>query len=213
MTEVDIEIAVGHTVPIAVSSTNLPTPASLAVQANGAGGTFAANTYFWVITATDALGETTASNEVTTAIVLNGSATLTWTYLPPGTTGVKVYRGTATGAENALIATLGPVLTYTDTGTAGTAFSPPTVNTAEIGTQIIVSGACNLAGYAIRETSGTAPVSLSLRTGGAEIFPIQVAASGVDKQWLGGPGLHIRNQLILKVNSGTFAGALFVRYY
>lgn len=51
--------------------------------------------------------------------------------LPPSvTTGVKVYRGTAAGAENVLVTTLGAVVTYTDNGGAGSAFSPPTVSTA-----------------------------------------------------------------------------------
>jgi hypothetical protein len=45
--------------------------------------------------------------------------------------GYKIYRGTATGAENLLITTVGPtVTTYTDTGAAGTSATPPGSNTA-----------------------------------------------------------------------------------
>lgn len=104
-------------------------PSGLGVAAVGSGGTFAANTYYWKVTGINANGETTGSNEVSAAIVLNGSANLTWSALPAGTTGVKVYRGTAAGAENVLVATLGAVTSYTDTGTAGTAATVPAVNT------------------------------------------------------------------------------------
>jgi len=212
MTEVNVEIEIGGILPVAVSTVDLVSPAGLNAAANVGGGAFAAGTYYWVVTGTDALGETTGSNEASVAVALNGTATLTWTYLPPGTTGVKVYRGTAPGAENALIATLGPVLTYNDTGTAGTVFSPPTVNTAEVANQVVFNGNCTFHGYSIRETSGANPVSLSIRNGGQEVFPVQIASSQVGSQWLGVPGIHIRNELIIRANSGTFAGSVFVRY-
>lgn len=108
----------------------LAAPSGLAASANVGGGTFAAATYFWKITGTDAAGETTGSNEATVAVALNGTASLTWSALPAQTTGVKVYRGTVTNTENVLVATLGAVTSYTDTGTAGVAGSPPAVNTA-----------------------------------------------------------------------------------
>lgn len=114
-------------------------PSGLGAAANVGGGTFAAATYFWKITGTNAGGETTGSNEATVAVALNGTATLTWSALPAGTTGVKVYRGTVTNTENVLVATLGAVVTYTDTGTAGSGATPPvtspaTVVTCEYGT-------------------------------------------------------------------------------
>lgn len=212
MTEIDVEIGIGAVIPVPVSTVDLATPAGLTATPNVGGGTFAAGNYYWVVTAIDALGETVGSNEATAAVALNGTATLNWTYVPQGATGIKVYRGTAPGTENALIATLGNVLTYLDTGTVGTAVSPPTVNTAEIGSQVVFNGECTFHGYALRETSGSNPVSLSIRNGGQEIFPIQVASSQVGSQWLGVPGIHVRNELIIKANSGTFAGSVFVRY-
>jgi hypothetical protein len=108
----------------------LAPPSALAAGAVVGGGTFAAGTYFWVVTGTNAQGETTKSNEATATIALNGSANLTWSALPAGTTGVKVYRGTVAGAENRLVATLGAVTAYLDTGTVGSAATPPTNNTA-----------------------------------------------------------------------------------
>jgi hypothetical protein len=105
------------------------------------GGTFAAATYFWKITGTNSNGETTASNEATVAIALNGTASLTWAALPAGTTGVRVYRGTVTNTENVLVAVLGAVVAYTDTGTSIGAGAPPTVNTAQVASYFVEAGA------------------------------------------------------------------------
>jgi hypothetical protein len=99
-------------------------PSSLAATAVGTGGTFAAGTYYWYVTFTDATGQSAPSNEVTKAIVASGSANLSWPAPPAGTTAVKVYRGTSSMGENALITTLaGTATAYTDTGTAGSAGS------------------------------------------------------------------------------------------
>jgi hypothetical protein len=111
----------------------------LTLGATGAGGTFAADDYFWVITAINALGETVASNEVTATLALNDQQVLNWAAVT-GATGYKVYRGTVTGAEDTLVATLGAVITYTDTGIAGTAGEPPTANTTA-GESPVQSGA------------------------------------------------------------------------
>jgi hypothetical protein len=124
-----------------VLATILAPPSTLAASPNVGGGTFAAATYFWKITGVNGRGETTASNEATTAVAANGTATLTWAALPSGTTGVKVYRGTVTNTENVLVATLGAVVTYTDTGTAGVAAVPPAVSTAEVSSQLTQAGA------------------------------------------------------------------------
>jgi len=95
---------------------------------NTSGGTFAAGTYYWKLTAINANGETLGSNEVSATLVLNGTQVLNWTAVP-GATGYKLYRGTAAGAENKLTATLGAVTTYTATGGAGTTATLPTANT------------------------------------------------------------------------------------
>ncbi len=119
----------------------LAPPSTLAAGANVGGGTFAAATYFWKITGLNSLGETTASNEATTAVALNGTASLTWAALPAGTTGVRVYRGTVTNAENVLVAVLGAVVAYTDTGTSLGAGAPPAVTSATTGVEFIGIGA------------------------------------------------------------------------
>jgi hypothetical protein len=103
--------------PVAASVASLGTTAA-------SGGTFAAGTYFWKVAAVTPGGDTAASNEVTAALVLNGTQVLNWTAVA-GATGYKVYRGTVAGAENILVTTTGNVLTYTDTGTAGSASTVP----------------------------------------------------------------------------------------
>jgi hypothetical protein len=111
----------------------LAAPAGLTATGSTTGGTFAAGTYFWVVTAIDANGETTRSSEAT--VVLTGSTSsvaLSWSPVD-GATGYNVYRGTSTTNENHLITSIGSgsTLTYTDTGAAGTSVSPPATNTAE----------------------------------------------------------------------------------
>lgn len=104
----------------------------LTLGAASGGGTFAAGTYYWTITAINSRGETIASNEVTATLSLNQQQALSWVAIS-GATGYKVYRGTVTGQESVLVATLGSVTTYADTGIAGTAGTAPGQNTAAVG--------------------------------------------------------------------------------
>lgn len=104
------------------------------------GGTLAAGTYYWKLTAINASGETVGSNEVTaTTTGSTSSQPLTWVAIT-GATGYKLYRGTVAGAENTLVTTLGLVTTYTDTGSAGTAGTVPSVgSTGSKGNQLKVT--------------------------------------------------------------------------
>jgi hypothetical protein len=107
-------------------------PTGLAVAPVVGGGTFAAGNYFWEVTATTSLGETTVSNEATTAIALNGSANLSWNAPNATVTGYKLYRGTVSGAENVLVTTIvGNLTQFTDTNVGG-AGAPPGANTATV---------------------------------------------------------------------------------
>ena len=148
-------------------------PAGLAAAAVGTGGTFAAATYFWKVTFVTRWGETSGSNEATVAIVLNGSANLTWTAPPAGTNQVKVYRGTVTNTENALVATLGAsAAAYTDTGTAGTAQSPP--------------AAGSFTGVTLTSTQVTSPADTTV----AALAPaLQVLAAQASNEWHNVAGL------------------------
>jgi hypothetical protein len=104
-------------------------PVQSAAATATTGGTLAAGTYFYVITALNALGETVASNEVSiTTTGTTSKNTLTWAAVT-GATGYRVYRGAAAGAENVYYAP-GNVLTMADTGAAGTAGHAPAQNTS-----------------------------------------------------------------------------------
>lgn len=111
-------------------------PTNVVATAVAGGGSFAGGVQqFYMVTYTNANGETTGSYEVNATPAASGSVVLTWGTgsLPSGVTGVKVYRATSTLGEftsPALVATLGTVTTYTDTGSATSAGSVPTTNTA-----------------------------------------------------------------------------------
>jgi hypothetical protein len=103
---------------------------------NVGAGSFAAGTYFWKITATNAAGETTGSNEVSATVALNDAETISWTRVP-GATGYKVYRSTTSGGQStspALVASVGAgtgqTVTYQDTGSAVGAGAVPAASTA-----------------------------------------------------------------------------------
>jgi hypothetical protein len=102
----------------------LAAPTLNVTSTSTSGGTLAAATYYYKITAITPLGETLASNErsqVTTGAT--SSNTLTWPAVS-GATGYRVYRGTAAGVQTHYYA-LGNVLTYVDTNAAATAGTPP----------------------------------------------------------------------------------------
>jgi hypothetical protein len=98
------------------------------------GGTLPATTaYYYVVTATNANGETIASNEVTatTGATATNTISLSWANVPFAY-GYKVYRGTAAAGENLLIGTItsGATTTFVDTGFAGTSATAPATSTA-----------------------------------------------------------------------------------
>lgn len=111
----------------------IPPPVQTAPSTATTGGTVAAGTYYYKVTALTALGETTGSNEE--SITTTGSTstvTLNWNSVP-NATGYNLYRGTAAGSENTLIKNIssGSTVTYTETGSeTTTSVSPPSVNTA-----------------------------------------------------------------------------------
>lgn len=154
------------------TGTPLASPTGLAAAAVGSGGTFAAATYFWKVAALSALGETLPSAEATQTIALNGSATLTWNPVT-NATGYKVYRSATTGGENgatSLVATLGVVTTYTDTGTTTTTGAVATFNStgplAFTPLFVITWGVLTVAPRAILLYPGTANVLTTYATAG-----------------------------------------------
>jgi hypothetical protein len=93
--------------------------------------------FYYVATATNAAGETIASN--TLAMNANTSV-INWTQVP-GATGYKIYRNTTNGftSGSLLLKTItnGTTVTYTDTGSATIAGLPPTAVT---GTGLTIQG-------------------------------------------------------------------------
>lgn len=107
--------------PPSAPTLNAPTTATT-------GGTLAAGTYYYKITATNSTGESAGSNEVS-QVTTGATSTvgLSWGAIA-GATGYKVYRATVSGGQStspALVATVGAVTSYTDTGTAVSAGAVP----------------------------------------------------------------------------------------
>jgi hypothetical protein len=107
---------------------NAATPVQSATSVSGTGGTLAAGTYYYKITALNSGGETIGSNEQSAVTVGTTSrVTLTWSKVH-GASSYRVYRGTSSNGQNVYYAP-GNVLTYQDTGAVATAGSPPSTNT------------------------------------------------------------------------------------
>jgi hypothetical protein len=90
------------------------------------GGTLAAGTYWYMVTAPVAVGETGAINQKSVALTgSTSSATLSWTAVT-GATGYRIWRGNASGQQKLLTTLAAGVLTFTDDGslTPGTATPP-----------------------------------------------------------------------------------------
>lgn len=105
-------------------------PTSLAKTTSSTGGALPAGTYYYKVTATLPNGETLPTSEVSATVTgTTSSVSLTWTApTGNGATGYNVYRGTATGAENLLIAVIisGAQTSFIDTGGLTVSASPPT---------------------------------------------------------------------------------------
>lgn len=117
----------------------LSAPPIVALTTNATSGTLAgAASYAYRVTALNDRGETTASTE-TNVFVPGGTSTNTvsifWRAVP-GATGYNVYGRTAGGTL--LLATLGSLTGFTDTGAGTPSGAAPTANTAEIGDPIPV---------------------------------------------------------------------------
>jgi hypothetical protein len=114
----------------------LSPPTGLLAIGSSTGGTLAAGEYYYVVTAVNANGETTVSNEASVTVAGSSSVVLDWQQAGAnyfGPTGYKIYRGTASGAENELIGTVSSTtLTFTDTGATGTSAKPPTTSGATV---------------------------------------------------------------------------------
>jgi hypothetical protein len=156
---------------ISYATSGLAAPVQTAPSTATSGGTLAAGTYYYKITALNANGETIASNEVSQ--VTTGSAstvTLNWQNVA-GATGYRIYRGVTVNGENTYYQ-VGAVLTYADTGSAGTVGAPPTSTTAYVSVSAQV-GSEGTPQETINE-SGIIKVNLA----NAQTFIINVTSGG-----------------------------------
>jgi hypothetical protein len=108
----------GNSLAIKILSENIAAPTAPTVAVVSTGGTLAAATYAYKVTAISAIGETLPSTASST-IVATGTTNVmnvSWAAVP-GARGYKIY-GRVTGGGFGLIATLGAsTLTFSDTGT------------------------------------------------------------------------------------------------
>jgi hypothetical protein len=132
-----------------------PYGVSATLGAAGDGGVWGSlTTYYYVITATNATGETQVSTEVSVTVdVATKRVTLAWT-APTGATGYKIYRSTTTASYtgSSLRTTIGSgaTVTYIDDGSAAGAGSAPSANTT--------AGAAP--DYGTAPSLGSSPISL-----------------------------------------------------
>lgn len=114
-------------------------PSGVNATGSGTGGTLNAATYYYVVTAFNIAGETIASAEVSaTTTGTTSSVAISWSHVSgvfdlatraQVDAGYRIYRGTVSGAENLLVATVAATATtWTDTGVAGVAGAPPGSN-------------------------------------------------------------------------------------
>jgi hypothetical protein len=112
----------------------LASPTLTSATASATGGSLAAATYYYEITATTAYGETLSSNQVSaTTTGATGSVALKWLALTSASvTGYRIYRATASGQETLLTSVAATATSYTDTGSAVPGSTvPPASNTAK----------------------------------------------------------------------------------
>jgi hypothetical protein len=147
--------AVGVTAPAQPAPTTLlAVPGTVTPTGSTTGGTLAAATYFYKVTALNAVGETTGSAEASvTTTGTTSSVALAWTAVASAAS-YKVYRGTAAAGENVFYTTA--TNSYTDTGAVSTAGTVPTSNTT--GT----AGSVAVGTYFVKVTYVNAPQGESL---------------------------------------------------
>lgn len=133
---VTAEVPAGETVASDEIAATVPVqtlgaPTGLAGAEFASGGTLATNTYFYKVTALNENGETIGSAEISKAVTgPNGRVDLTWNAVA-GASSYRIYRGTATGAQNLYYTSA--TNSYSDTNAASTAGTVPVVNTAQAG--------------------------------------------------------------------------------
>lgn len=196
------------------------------------GGTFAAGTYYWVVTAITPcyIGETQWSNEISATLVLDGTQAMSWTAVT-NATGYNIYRGTtsnqssgAGAGENVLVATVAAgTTTYTDTGTAGTTAYPPGANVnGSVGVlfdnsvawtentygRVIVFNCDNCVVFAVTNSGAYTSFEYNDLTFKTYGFASQMGVSFLGGAFYGGGSLKIRGNFASAGSSSQLGAAL-----
>lgn len=130
----------------ATASLNYPIAkrTGVSASASGTGGTLATNTYYYVVSACNFVGETIASSEVSVSITLGQNAVISWSYTNmDGVDHYRVYRTTSAGSYAASsrvdtgLYTTGTgvpyyIVSFTDTGYTASSGQPKTSVTHDI---------------------------------------------------------------------------------
>lgn len=123
---------------------SISTVHGLTLGTAASGGSLAAGTYYWTVTATNSRGETpvppTIAGDPTSVPYVSNTVTagqqqpLSWTAVS-GATGYKIYRGTAPNVFGTLVGTVtsGSTVTFTDSNTGTVAATPPSASSATVG--------------------------------------------------------------------------------
>jgi hypothetical protein len=164
---VDTGGAVYGTVP-ATNTAGISPPTQSAPVAGASGGVLASGTYYYVVSAMTASGETTPSNEQQVTVTgPTGEVTVGWTAIA-GATGYNIYRGMSSGGEDTLVAHLsGAAASFVDTGAAAT---PPAADMARINAPVLQSVIAATTGGAIATGTYYYVVTAITAVSGADPF-------------------------------------------
>lgn len=120
----------GNVLTLTFDQSQLQNPEGPPSGAGGSGGTLGTAPWYGKMSALNALGlETNASPESALVQSVGPNASVTWTWAPvSGAVSYRIYVGSAPGGEDRYFATT--TTAFTQTTTAGTSGTPPTVNNA-----------------------------------------------------------------------------------
>lgn len=116
------------------TTVTLSAPQNVGTDAIGSGGGLPAGSWFYQVTAISAAGETTPSVESEVTVQGSTSSVLVTWDVVESASGYKLYRGTTSGGENTLVATVnsGTTSNHQDNGVAGVTATPPGTNSATV---------------------------------------------------------------------------------
>jgi predicted outer membrane repeat protein len=120
-----------------VSTTLFPPTLVVPFSFASGGTTLPANTYYYEVTAFNAIGETAASTETNITTLSAGTVTVSWIPLAPGSvvSGYRIYRRTSSGGEQLIATVLGINMSqYLDSALGTPGAAPPANNSTMLPT-------------------------------------------------------------------------------